>query len=298
MRGLTFTANTGLFKRMLMTVGLPFPDWLQPTIFSIGPMPIRWYALAYIAGLLLGWRYVVYLTRRDALWRPAGAGKGGSPISDKMVDDVFIWAVLGVILGGRLGYVLFYKPNLIWENPLQILMTWEGGMAFHGGLIGVSLAVWLFARARGIPVLRFADLFAAATPIGLFFGRIANFINGELWGRVTDVPWAVRFPSGGYLPRHPSQLYEAVMEGLILFAVTAFMTLKRDSLTRPGLNTGIFLAGYGLARTLVETVRVPDAHMPDFPLGLTMGMFLSLPMIAVGAWLIRRAYRTPPAKPA
>jgi len=292
----------------MIEAGLPFPDWLQPEIFTIGPFeafgrewafPLRWYALAYIAGLLLGWRYVLALVRTDRLWAPGAGAKGVSPVTPRMVDDIFLWAVIGVIAGGRLGYVLFYDTPILWTEPLRVFATWQGGMSFHGGLIGVGLAVWLFARSRGVPVLRFADLFAAATPIGLFFGRIANFINGELWGRETDLPWAVRFPSGGGVPRHPSQLYEAAMEGLILFVVLWALTWRYGSLTRPGLNTGVFLFGYGVGRTLLEFVREPDAHMQDFyaayTAGITMGMMLSVPMALAGAWLIWNAYRNPPA---
>ncbi|WP_287156329.1 prolipoprotein diacylglyceryl transferase [Euryhalocaulis sp.] len=293
----------------MIEAGLPFPEWLQPNIFTIGPVelfgrewafPLRWYALAYIAGLLLGWRYVLMLVRRDRLWTREPGAKGKSPISPEAVDDMFIWAVVGVIAGGRLGYVLFYDTSLIWTNPLQILMTWQGGMSFHGGLIGVGLAIWFFARSRGIGVLRLADLFAAATPIGLFFGRIANFVNGELWGRQTDLPWAIRFPAGDYVPRHPSQLYEALMEGLILFAVIFAATWRFKSLSRPGMNTGLFLVGYGVSRILLEFVRAPDEHMQalydQYTFGITMGMMLSVPMALAGLWLIRLAFKTPAAR--
>jgi phosphatidylglycerol:prolipoprotein diacylglycerol transferase len=310
-----------------------------------GPFPLRWYALAYIAGLLLGWRWMVWLIRRDRLWAPAKP-----PLSVPQTDDFLFWATLGVILGGRLGYVLFYKPDLIWTRPAEILQIWNGGMSFHGGLIGVTLAALWFtrrlhidhaqletlakkrivetppadqrsafarvgklgwikktelaefedkARTQKIDLLRLGDLAAGATPIGLFFGRIANFINGELWGRETSLPWGMVFCNertcpGGPEARHPSQLYEAALEGVALFAIINIATLHFESLRRPGLNVGLFLVCYGLFRLLLEFVREPDAHMPPELKGLvTMGMLLSLPMIGAGAWLIRRAFRAP-----
>jgi phosphatidylglycerol---prolipoprotein diacylglyceryl transferase len=275
-----------------LTLG-PFGD--------VGPFHLRWYALAYIAGLLLGWRWMVWLIRRDKLWAP-----GKAPLSVPQVDDFLFWATLGVILGGRLGYVLFYKPDMIWTGPLEVFQIWHGGMAFHGGLIGVALATWWFCRQQKLPMLRLGDLAAAATPLGLFFGRIANFINGELWGRPTDAPWGmvfcndtIRAASGGGCPaglepRHPSQLYEATLEGVVLFAIINIAIFKFDSLKRPGLNVGLFLVCYGVVRLLLEFVREPDAHMPDALRGfVTMGMLLSLPMIAAGAWLIRRAFAAP-----
>ena len=271
---------------------MPFPD-IDPVLFQIGPIAIRWYALAYVAGLFLGWCYMLQLANTPALW--GGKAKDGAPVGPAHVDDFFFWATIGVIAGGRLGYVLFYQPAMIWTNPLEIFQPWNGGMSFHGGLIGVTLAIVLYTRSAKIPMLRLGDAVAAATPIGLFFGRIANFINGELYGRTTELPWGVIFPTGGSLPRHPSQLYEAALEGLVLFAVLAFATWRFKSLTRPGLNIGIFLAGYGIFRASLETVRQPDTHMPDFPFGLTMGMMLSLPMLAAGLWLVWRAVRAKPA---
>lgn len=268
---------------------------------QLGPFPLRWYALAYIAGLVLGWRWMVYLIRKDRLWAPAKPA-----MSVPQADDFLFWATLGVILGGRLGYVLFYKPDMIWMNPPEILQIWQGGMSFHGGLIGVILAVVWFARKNNLSLLGIGDLAAAATPIGLFFGRIANFINGELWGRPTDAPWGmifcndhVRAVSNGYCPagtepRHPSQLYEAALEGIALFAIINVLTLRYDSLRRPGLNSGVFLIAYGVIRLMLEFVREPDAHMPEALRGyVTMGMLLSLPMIAAGAWLVRRALKAP-----
>jgi len=268
---------------------------------QLGPFPLRWYALAYIAGLILGWRWMVYLIRRERLWAP-----GKSPLSVPQADDFLFWATLGVIFGGRLGYVAFYKPDLIWTAPLEVLQIWNGGMSFHGGLIGVSIAAFWFCRTNKVPLLGLGDLAAAATPIGLFFGRIANFINGELWGRPTDAPWGMVFCNdrirdmnyggcpAGEAPRHPSQLYEAALEGVALFAIINIATLHFDSLRRPGLNVGLFLVSYGLFRALMETVREPDAHMPDALRGVvTMGMLLSIPMILIGAWLIRRAFASP-----
>ncbi|MGE3930389.1 MAG: prolipoprotein diacylglyceryl transferase [Hyphomonadaceae bacterium] len=269
-----------------------------------GPFHLRWYALAYIAGLVLGWRWMVWLIRRDRLWAP------GKPVMTvPQADDFLFWATLGVILGGRLGYVLFYKPDMIWQSPAQILQIWQGGMSFHGGLIGVALASLWFARRNNIALLGLGDLAAAATPIGLFFGRLANFINGELWGRPTDAPWGMVFCSetirelnygscpAGSEPRHPSQLYEAALEGVALFAIINVLTLRYDSLRKPGMNVGVFLICYGLFRALMETVREPDAHMPEALRGvITMGMLLSIPMILIGAWLVHRALKTAPAK--
>jgi phosphatidylglycerol:prolipoprotein diacylglycerol transferase len=259
---------------------------------------LRWYALAYIAGLLLGWRYMLVLARRPRLWVPREAKPKGSPFTVEDVDDLLLWATVGVIGGGRLGYVLFYNPQVIWNDPIWIITGFqEGGMAFHGGLIGVALAIYFVARARKLDLWRIADAAAVVAPIGLFFGRLANFINGELWGRVTDVPWAMRFASDPLCAlRHPSQLYEAALEGLLIFVVVNFATWKHRSLARPGLNTGLFLVIYGLSRALLEMVREPDAHMPDALRGyVTMGMILSIPMIIAGAWLIHRALKAGPA---
>jgi phosphatidylglycerol---prolipoprotein diacylglyceryl transferase len=354
---------------------IQFPN-IDPVALHLGTLPIgdgirldlRWYALAYIAGLFLGWRWMVWLIRRDKLWAP-----GKPALSVPQADDFLFWATLGVILGGRLGYVLFYKPDMIWKDPGQIPLIWEGGMSFHGGLIGVALAAFFFAyrvhfspkfsvshrlhvdeaqfstlaakravekvpagqereymrfgdkwlkkkddtelRAKAktdaVDLLRLGDLAAAAAPIGLFFGRIANFINGELWGRETDAPWGMVFCNerifaqyGGFCPagdvaRHPSQFYEAALEGVLLFLIINIATLRFDSLRRPGLNTGIFLVCYGVFRALMETVREPDTHLPDALRGyITLGMLLSLPMIAIGAWLVRRAYQQPKLAPA
>ncbi|MET0546890.1 MAG: prolipoprotein diacylglyceryl transferase [Caulobacterales bacterium] len=276
---------------------MPFPN-IHPEIFSLGPFnlfgmqlgpfALRWYALAYIAGLFLGWRYLVYLSKRPALW-----GRDKAPYTEADSDEFIVAVTLGVILGGRLGYILFYRPDLI-GNPMEMLAVWNGGMSFHGGLIGVIVATLLTARWRKIPLLALGDAAAAAAPIGLFFGRIANFINGELWGRPTDAPWGVVFPMAGPEPRHPSQLYECVLEGLVLFTILTIATHRFKTLARPGLNFGIFLVGYAIARVLLEGVREPDRHMPHFPFGLTMGMMLSIPMFIGGALFIWNAVKKSP----
>ncbi|MGE0046604.1 MAG: prolipoprotein diacylglyceryl transferase [Hyphomonadaceae bacterium] len=285
----------------MLDVALQFPN-LDPIAlslgpfslgdWSLGPFQLRWYALAYIAGLLLGWRYITSLLRTDRLWSPAGA-----PMKPADSDDLLFWATLGVILGGRLGYVFFYQPSMIWTNPLEIPAIWHGGMSFHGGLIGVGLAMWWMAHSRKANFWSVTDLAAAATPIGLFFGRIANFVNQELWGRPTDLPWGMIFPIAGPEPRHPSQLYEAFLEGIVLFIALRVATHRFETLKKPGFTTGLFLIGYGTARGFVEIVaREPDRFMPEALRGhITMGMLLSLPMIALGAWLIWRANRTAPA---
>lgn len=278
----------------------------DPVLFSIPldfinegwAFDIRWYALAYIAGLLVGWRYMVAMARRPKLWVPTNGKPKGSPFDEEDVDDLLLWATIGVIGGGRLGYVIFYQIDAFWERPLWVITgITEGGMSFHGGLIGVGLALWLTARARKLDLWRIADAAAVVAPIGLFFGRMANFINGELWGRVTDVPWAMRFANDRLCAlRHPSQLYEAALEGLLIFAVVNVLTWKYKSLSRPGLNTGAFLVIYGLSRALLETVREPDAHMPEALQGyVTMGMLLSIPMFFAGLWLLYRALKADPA---
>jgi phosphatidylglycerol:prolipoprotein diacylglycerol transferase len=217
-------------------------------------------------------------------------------LSPEKIDDFLLWAALGVILGGRIGYVLFYKPSFFFENPGQIVMLWEGGMSFHGGLLGVITAILAFSFKNHISPFLLSDLVALVTPIGLFFGRIANFINGELWGRPTDVPWAMIFPRGGPLPRHPSQLYQATFEGILLFSLVLVVWRFTDGRRRPGLITGTFCMGYAVARIVGEIFREPDSFL-GFILGsdwLTMGMLLSLPVLAFGAWLVIRAYRNPP----
>lgn len=285
---------------------MPYPE-IDPILVQIGPLAIRWYALAYVGGILLGWRYAASLLKNPNIWvrRPA-------PITVEQMDDLILWIAIGVIAGGRLGYILFYSTDMIWRDPLGILRTWEGGMSFHGGVIGVSIAMVAFAWRNKVDLLRIADVVAPAYPIGHFLGRCANFINGELWGRpAPDLPWAMVFCNdqirktygycpGGMVPRHPSQLYEALFEGLILFLILRVATHVAKLGDRRGVIAGIFLAFYGVFRIAIETVREPDAQMPNFPLGLTMGMLLSLPMILGGLFLIWRGMREaiPPAVPA
>ncbi|MDH5557029.1 MAG: prolipoprotein diacylglyceryl transferase [Alphaproteobacteria bacterium] len=262
-----------------------FPDF-DPVAIYLGPLAIRWYSLSYVVGLLLAWRYCLRL-----------AQKPPHLVTTEQLDDFLTWAVLGVILGGRLGFVLFYQPAFYLANPGAILKVWQGGMAFHGGLAGVTLAMIIFARRRQIKLLALTDMIGAAAPLGLFLGRIANFINGELYGRVTDVPWAVIFRHAGDQPRHPSQLYEAALEGLVLFAVQAWMIFGPwKSLRRPGLTTGIFIGGYALARMSVEYFRQPDDYVGEggfLFLGTTMGQWLSVPLLLGGAYLVWRAMRRP-----
>ncbi|SFA98982.1 Prolipoprotein diacylglyceryl transferase [Poseidonocella pacifica] len=297
-----------------MLAALPFPD-ISPDLFtvSLGAMTfsLRWYALAYIAGLLIGWRIVVYAVRRPRLW-PADT----PPLTAAQVEDLLFWIILGVVIGGRLGFVLFYQPAYFAQNPAEILKVWQGGMSFHGGFAGVIVATLLFCRRNAAPFLSVTDSLALAAPPGLLLGRLANFINGELWGRPTDVPWAVVFPMpqaqdcpgiAGICARHPSQLYEAALEGLLLGGVLLALAFATGLLRHPGRAAGVFLTGYGLARFLVELVRQPDAQFmsPDNPVGyalqlgsfgLTMGQILSLPMIALGVWLILRV--SPSTRPA
>jgi phosphatidylglycerol:prolipoprotein diacylglycerol transferase len=266
---------------------VPFPHF-DPVLLQIGPVAIRWYALAYIAGIILGWRYMAALVKRPRLW--AFRGPAATPLQ---LDDLILWITLGVIVGGRLGHVIFYTPQIIWENPLEILKTWHGGMSFHGGTIGVIVAGVVYARRNRIDMLRLGDVIAAATPLGLFFGRIANFINGELWGRPTSLPWGIIFPNADGQPRHPSQLYEAALEGLVLFVVLSWAVWGAKLLNRRGVVMGMFLAGYGIIRASLENVRQPDAGLDHLPFGLTMGMILSTPMILAGAWFIWRGLREP-----
>lgn len=257
---------------------LPFPA-IDPIAFELGPIVVRWYGLAYVAGLLGGWRYSRWIAR----WSP-------SKLVPNDLDDLLVWVTLGVVLGGRAGYVLFYKPAFFIENPLEIPLLWHGGMSFHGGLLGVVVAMLLFARRRRVSVWAVTDIVACATPIGLFFGRLANFINGELYGRASDVPWAMVFPDGGTESRHPSQLYEAGLEGVVLFLVL-LLCVRGGGLNRPAFLSGVFLIGYAIARMLVELFREPDAHIGFLAWGVTMGQMLSLPMAIAGLHLIWRAPR-------
>jgi phosphatidylglycerol---prolipoprotein diacylglyceryl transferase len=264
---------------------LPFPQF-DPIAVSIGPFAIRWYALAYIVGIVLGWIYARKILRTERFWG------GPAPITVAQFDDYVLWVTLGIILGGRTGYVLFYNlPHFI-AHPLEMFQLWQGGMSFHGGFLGCVVAVLLFGWRNKIPVLSLGDVTSAAGTIGLLLGRLANFINGELWGRVTDVPWAFVFPTGGPLPRHPSQLYEAALEGVLLFAVLTLM-VRRGALRRPGLIIGTFAIGYGLARIFSEFFREPDPQLGFLWGGLTMGMLLSLPMIAAGIAFVLWALRRP-----
>jgi phosphatidylglycerol---prolipoprotein diacylglyceryl transferase len=265
---------------------LPFPE-IDPVLFQIGPFALRWYALAYISGILLGWLYARAIIRSERLWG------GPAPMTVTDFDDFVLWVTLGVILGGRIGYVLFYNPAHFIANPVEIVKLWTGGMSFHGGFLGVVLAVALFSKSRGIPFFSLADVSCAVYPIGHFLGRIANFINGELWGRPTDVPWAVVFPGAGPFPRHPSQLYEAALEGLLLLVVLAWF-IRRGVLKRPGLVTGVFAIGYGLARCFCELFREPDAQLGFLWGGLTMGMLLSIPLMLAGVGFVWHALRSPP----
>jgi phosphatidylglycerol:prolipoprotein diacylglycerol transferase len=295
-------------------MALPFPN-LHRDLFtipqvhlgglSLGPFPLRWYALAYIAGIILGWRYATGLVRNARLWR------GVAPTAtEAQIDDLIVWLTLGIILGGRLGYILFYMLPLadgraaLAADPLLVFKVWEGGMSFHGGMIGVGIAIIGFALAQRLPLLGLADVVAPAVPIGLFFGRIANFINGELWGRPTSLPWGMIYcsptiatnPDGscvaGEIPRHPSQLYEAALEGIVLFLILRLATHHLKWLDRRGAVTGLFLLFYGLFRISLENVRMPDAGLQALPMGLTMGMILSAPMVIGGAWLVWRGWRT------
>jgi phosphatidylglycerol:prolipoprotein diacylglycerol transferase len=250
---------------------------LDPIIFQVGPIALRWYSLAYIGGIVVAWWYILRMIKRP-----------GAPMAPRHIDSFVTWITLGIILGGRFGYVIFYEPDKYLANPLDALKLWEGGMSFHGGLIGVLVAIWGFVRANKLSFLRFADYVAVTIPFGLCFGRIANFINGELWGRPTDVPWAIVFPSGGDVARHPSQLYEAILEGPVLFAILWWMFWKTDARYYPGRLMGAFALGYGSFRFIVEFFRESDAQLMEFAArtGLHMGQWLSLPLIVGGLYFI------------
>jgi phosphatidylglycerol:prolipoprotein diacylglycerol transferase len=261
-------------------MAIAFPN-IDPVAVQLGPFAIRWYALAYVVGILLGWWVMIRLAARRE--------RAGEPLMPRAaVDDFVVWATLGIVLGGRIGYILFYNFAFFLEHPLQMFAVWEGGMSFHGGLIGVVTAIWLFSRVRRLPFLTVGDLVCAVVPIGLFFGRLANFVNGELWGRPADVPWAMVFPRGGDIPRHPSQLYEATLEGIILFTVLMLL-VRGGALRRPGLVAGAFLAGYAIARMIGELFREPDVQLGFLFGGTTMGQLLSIPLLLVGLYLIWRA---------
>jgi phosphatidylglycerol:prolipoprotein diacylglycerol transferase len=267
---------------------LPFPV-IDPVIFSVGPIAVRWYALSYIAGILLGWLYVRALIRDQKLWG------GPPPLQLEDYDDFIVWVTVGIILGGRLGYVLFYNLPFFLANPSEIFQAWKGGMSFHGGFLGCVAAVMLFAWRRKLSVLSLGDLTCAAGPIGLLLGRLANFINGELWGRPADVPWAMIFPTGGPFPRHPSQLYEAALEGVVLFLIL-FALIRMGALKRPGLILGAFTLGYGVLRMFSELFREPDAQLGFLWGGMTMGMLLCIPLIVTGIVLIVVALKRAPRR--
>jgi phosphatidylglycerol:prolipoprotein diacylglycerol transferase len=276
----------------LPLLALPFPA-IDPIAISVGPIAIRWYALAYVAGIFLGWWYAKRLVTNASLWGPTGA-----PLTARDIDDFVVWAAVGIVLGGRLGFVLFYDFRHYIAQPGDILAVWNGGMSFHGGFLGTIAAMVLFAWRRKIPVWSLIDVIAASVPFGLFLGRIANFVNGELWGRVTDVPWAMMFPDApdsGTVPRHPSQVYEAALEGLVLFLILRLLTHRYHRLATPGFVSGAFACGYGLARTFVEFFREPDIQIGFLPGGFTMGMLLSIPMVVAGAvamlWAVRAGKR-------
>jgi len=260
---------------------MAFPD-IDPVIFAVGPVQVRWYGLAYVMGILLGWRYARMLVENSRLW-PAN----GSRITALDIDDFLLWATVGIVAGGRIGYILFYDFAAVSANPIRALEIWNGGMSFHGGLLGTLVAMVLFARKRSIPVFNLFDVVCAVVPVGLFFGRLANFINSELWGKLTDVPWAFVFPTGGPFPRHPTQLYEAALEGLLLLAVLAWLIYRHQAFKQRGLIAGCFVVGYALSRIFIEFFREPDVQIGYLAGGwLTMGMLLSLPMLLVGLWVV------------
>ena len=278
-----------------MAIAFPISDPVAIHIY--GDFGIRWYGLAYAAGLILGWYYMRRLCQQPRLWG------GPAPVQPLQADDFLFWAAVGTVLGGRIGFFLFYEPMALLENPLMFFQIWEGGMAFHGGLLGVGLAVLLFARSQHIPVRSLMDLSAAAAPFGLFFGRIANFVNAEIYGRLTDVPWAVEFPSAVLVrahhalgPRHPTQIYEALLEGVVMFFLLRFFTHSRRSFLWPGLTAGVFLMAYGVFRTFVEYFKEPDRTDWFTASYLSVGMIYSLPMIAYGVYLAATAVRRTPAE--
>jgi phosphatidylglycerol---prolipoprotein diacylglyceryl transferase len=269
---------------------LPYPQF-DPVLVSFGPFAIRWYALAYICGILLGWLYARAIVANERFWG------GAAPFTVTDFDDFVLWVTLGIILGGRTGYVLFYNLDHFLEHPGEIVQVWKGGMSFHGGFLGCVLAVVLFALKRHISILSLGDVTCAVGPIGLFLGRLANFVNGELWGRQTDVPWAMIFPSreAGGVPRHPSQLYEATLEGLVLLVILHVL-IRRGALQRPGLVTGAFAIGYAVMRSFCELFREPDVQLGFIWRGTTMGMLLSVPLLLAGIGLVAYALRRQPVR--
>lgn len=275
---------------LMSVMTLPFPD-IDPVAFSIGSLKVRWYGLAYMAGLFLGWFYIRHLLTTPKLWPD-----DTPPFSVTKVDDMLIYVTIGVILGGRLGYVLFYNPSFYWANPIETLYLWKGGMAFHGALLGSGIALWLFARRHNANFLSVVDLPSAAVPLGLVFGRLANFINGELFGRPTDVSWgmvfpqaAAQYPSIEPTPRHPSQLYEAALEGVLLFIIIRILTHTFSAFKSPGMVTGSFLIGYACARSFCELFRQFDPLHALSVSGLTPGIVYSIPMLLLGLWFVVHA---------
>ncbi len=285
----SFVQFTNMHPLALPASALSFPE-IDPVLISIGPLSVHWYGVMYVVGIVLGWLYAKKLVTTPRLWPPSG-----SPITVADLDDFLVWAVVGIVAGGRLGYVLFYNLSYYLAHPLEIFAVWDGGMSFHGGAIGSIVAMVLFARSRRFSAFSLLDVIAASSCFGIFFVRIANFINSELWGRVTDVPWAIVFPNGGPDPRHPSQLYEAMMEGALLFIVLNTLIYRYGKLKTPGFVSGAWVFGYGLSRIIVEFFRQPDAHI-GYLAGdwLTMGMVLSLPMLIIGMWgMLSAKNRTP-----
>ena len=268
---------------------LPYPK-IDSVLVSIGPFSIRWYALSYIAGILLGWLYARRVIANERYWG------GPAPFTVDAYDDFVLWVTLGIILGGRIGYILFYNFPVFREHPLEMLKVWNGGMSFHGGFLGCVIAVTLFSLKRHISFLSLGDITCAVGPIGLFLGRLANFVNGELWGRATDVPWAMIFPlDRDQLPRHPSQLYEATLEGLVLLMIL-YVLIRRGALKRPGLIIGAFAICYALFRSFCELFREPDVQLGFLWRGTTMGMLLSIPLFLAGVCFVAYAMRRQPVR--
>lgn len=268
-----------------MVLAIPYPA-IDPVALQLGPVAIKWYGLAYVAGLLLGWQYIKRLLRTPSLWR-----NGTAPFSPNLVDDLFVYVAIGVVLGGRIGHILLYEPGYYVSNPLEILKIWKGGMAFHGGMIGTVVAMWIFAHRQGLKPLSVMDLVSAAVPIGLFFGRIANFINAEVLGLPSNVPWAMVFPGAGAEPRHPVQLYEAMTEGALLFAILGWLVYRRAALKSPGIVGAVFLTGYGVFRMICEVFKENEYRVLPESMPITPGLLYSIPMVVVGLaalWLLSR----------
>lgn len=273
-----------MFDQLLLPVAaLSFPN-IDPVAVRLGPLAIHWYGLAYVVGILFAWWYSRRLVMTSQLWGPEGP-----PMTPKDIDDFLFWAALGIVLGGRIGYILFYDFQRYLANPMDVFAVWQGGMSFHGGFAGTTLAMILFARTRRIRVWSTFDVIAAGAPVAIGLVRLTNFVNSELWGRPSDMPWALIFPNGGPVPRHPSQIYEALLEGLVLFVLLRLLTHRFHRLASPGFVSGAFATGYSAARIFVEFFREPDAQIGYLAGGwLTMGIVLSLPMLAIGIWAMLR----------